>query len=48
MSNSPSIVQDKTADIVKNSISGATESISSIVGSDSTSGTTTTSGSSSW
>lgn len=48
MSNSPSIVQDKTADIVKNSISGATESISSIVGSDSTAGPTTTSGSSSW
>lgn len=33
MSNSPSIVQDTTADIVKNSISGASESISSIVGS---------------
>lgn len=48
MSNSASIIQDKTADIVKNSISGASESISSIVGSDSTSGTTTTSGSSSW
>ena len=48
MSNSPSIVQDKTADIVKNSISGATESISSIVGSDSATGPTTTSGSSSW
>ena len=48
MSNSPSIVQDKTADIVKNSISGATESISSIVGSDSATGSTTTSGSSSW